>query len=745
MGWKITSDSYADVEFSTVGISSCRVVLDGPGGDRCTIFIPAEDAGAVARPFEERENVSIKEPGGTWYFRGWVRSCASGISGDRSGWEVELWGNLRKLDRLPYMQQVPLDSGATMTWVSRGTLGYDDAGTRLNTAQVIGEVLSYAATPAGLSAGAILTGTTVTAPEMDFAEMTCREVINRVLMWHPDATLRYDHAAGTVLVTRPGSMAVVTVASGGTGSGAVEVEIDSLRREPVAGVTILWEQTSVVDGVTYMTRTPDSAGTAAPALDVVVIDIPIAGEEITTVSQEVLTATVPRGLDDFTAGEWVTFLLANFPQIKAAAPVEGQLVMVSAVQTVDETAKVGLGTVPTYGVDELPAYPRRLVGGSVPPWQSGISAAPVQLTITLRPGPDVADNPALWALFDQGEAKSCELHLNCTGTDAETTTYRTVTAYEAAESPVTGLAADFYAAMSASAPSGVISLSLGTPNVDLAPGKKITLEDGSLVVTGAVIQSVQTDVMTGRQVVRFGPNGVIQPPDFVQLLRAGSRAGRMRNTGGASRTSSEAAGKEIKGGVAAPDHHTARSVPVGWRPFACSQVGEVADGKVSIKVGVGVVHAGTGLSASATPIKVADPFRSYPTEDWTVADVEDGHSIWAKIGLTKTHGYVVTATTTVDIGGTTYNISVDTQQGAYEYAGLDETDRYVTSATRPASAGVDFTGVDAGDACWVYAEIARVSITDGTVTIRPVQTSALVVPMVPVLDEGSAVSMIAAD
>ena len=153
-------------------------------------------------------------------------------------------------------------------------------------------------------------------------------------------------------------------------------------------------------------------------------------------------------------------------------------------QSVDVADKVGLGDVPEPG--GIPKYPRELIGGSIPPWQSGISAAPATITITLRWLGTVA-NPALYKLFDK-ETGLLTLTRELTGTDATSTTYRT-SASTSGETAPEGLAAAYYDAISTESPAGTVVFVGDEIDRTLVPGKKLTTS-GIFTLTGVVIQSV---------------------------------------------------------------------------------------------------------------------------------------------------------------------------------------------------------------------------------------------------------------
>ncbi len=740
MPWTLTSANYSGTSFAAAGISSCQITKNGAGGDSCSLYLPGDSSGTP--PFTELENVTIFAPDGSAAFRGFVDACPRAASATAQGWNVTLLGNLKKLDRITYLQRIQTvddDGEPAVAFLAEGVLGYDQDGVRLNSAETIAEILAFASTAgSGLSTGSILSGTDITLPQMNVDSMTCLEAIRRVLMFHPDASLYLDHASNTVHVTRPASQSVVTRASSGSGSGANQVEQQGKRRYRVNGITIQWKTTSNVNGVEHTHIVTDAVGTSAPALDVVVIPIDLQGQEITTQSQECVTDTIPRFLTDFTLTEWKDFLLKNCPDFAATMPTAGQIKLVSMTQTIDESTKVGLGSIPEVDPDggggpmaAIAAYPRMLIGGSIPLWQAGISAAATRITVKLAPGDDISDNPALYALFDRHDEKTLELDIPVTGTDAQSITYTTATITEG-ESPVLGLALDYFTALNADAPAGIYHRTTLDPDYALAPGKRLTLT-GPWPCIAAVIQQVTLDVFSGKAAVRFGPNGILSPPDMVSLLRAGSRSTRLRNTGSSSRTSSTPSGREIKGTTGgATRSNPATRTTEAYTEYKVKQL-TCSGTSGSVSIGGGTLITGTpGTVADEynnLPIFPAAPIRTVDVSGASSVTVNDGDTIWAKVTYEGVSSYALYGGENTTIGIDPYRITCRLQIAwALPYA-VDHT-AYVAQPTQPPPL-IEGYPAEPGDTVTNYAywPIARIAIADGIMTIHPIQTTPLAPPV----------------
>jgi hypothetical protein len=350
-----------------------------------------------------------------------------------------------------------------------------------------------------------------------------------------------------------------------------------LRRRAVRGVVLTFETVNTVDGQEWIDLTEQTAGSTS-GVDIVRRTITLKGTDTVTQSQQVKTAPLIDNSSSLsTVRDWI---IKHFPDVAETDPVAGNVQVVSVSQVVDVDEKVGSGDVPIVGM--LPKYPRELVGGSIPPWQSGISAAPTTITIVLRWLGDVA-NPALYKLFDK-ETGLLTLTRELTGTDATTTVYRTSTS-TAGETAPDGLAEAYYASISTESPAGTVVFVGDEIDRTLVPGKKLTTT-GLFTLTGVVIQSVTADIFSGRTTVNFGPiNPRISPDDFIALQRAGERAVKPSLTPGALRTSGAVTGSSnVEGAVAGRTGNSVRST--GQNPQRYFTVNQSTATAVTINPGV---------------------------------------------------------------------------------------------------------------------------------------------------------------
>lgn len=639
--WTINGGDFTNDTFAEAGISRVRYTLQNGGQDTASFFLAAGDASADA-PVAEKDDVILTYDS-VVRFRGFVRSVKAVASGRGEGYLVELEGAMMKLARTPLLQQIAV-AGETAEEDGTGysadvTLGYDDEGARMNLAETITDLLLSTAGRHGLTTGTIMASHDVTAPLMEMADATVWTALQRVLAWLPDCVVWFDHAAGTVNVTKPANLAGVSIAGSGNTSGVLLIEKDRKRRLSVNGVIINWKTTATVDGVDKVSITTDSAGTIT-GMDVPVVTIPLMGQNVDILSQEVKAATIPRGVEDFDQATWAAWIKAHIPELSGwdVDTYPDALVIMECEQTVDEDNKTGLGTVPVYGEEELPAYPRMLLGGAVPEWQSGISAAPVKLRIKVRPGEEYADAPGVKAIFGQEEEYTKSFTLDCTGTDAQSITYTTPVIHNDAEEPITGLAADWYAALNAVAPSFQIELAGDEARMDIYPGKKLSLT-GTFAVSNAVVQAVTVDIEEGRTVITTGPQSRLTPADLEELMRAGTRRSPLNSRSGSHRTDATPSGRTFKGAAAAAVKNNGAATPAPSRPMFTAFLAE--PGVVKVTSGAVIHNKPRGLDYWDTFTHKIDGNRTW-TDEAVLDEIEPGDFIWVKITRGQSTGAVFT-------------------------------------------------------------------------------------------------------
>jgi hypothetical protein len=634
--WTVQINANAAVSFQSALISSASVNFQAGGIDQLNLTY-AINATAAA-PCIVNDNIIIAYSG-TVYFRGYVTKIEPYADGEREGYTIVADAKSGNLRRIAYQQQYavgPATPTQAYAFKTRCIVGISNDDELQTTAEAVSDVLTYANSATGVSAGSILPTGAIYFPKFEVVDTSCWEVIQSVLRWHPDAVVYFNHAASTLNVQKPTDLAtIVTKASSGSGSGAKSYRAKPLQRRAVRGVVLTFETTTTVDGVPYTTLTTQTANQTS-GLDIVRRTIALYGPTITTQTQQCITETIPTSTGEVT-GDW---LKDHFPELRDLNFVAGQVAVVSVSQEVDVTKKVGLGSVPMPG--GVARYPRELLAGAIPPWQSGISACPTKVTVVLR-WTGSTWNENLAGLFS-GASKELTLTVDLTGTDAETTTYQT-SASSGGETAPAGLAQSYYDALSTEAPAGTISWVADEVDRSIVPGKRLTLT-GAFPLTNAIIQSVTADIFSGRTTVNYGPiNRGLTPEDFIGLLRGGERAVKPSFTSGAVRTEATQTNPNVKGSVAGSKRNSVRSTPAPAKEYF--QV--LAKTATEVEVLGGKIY-GPLVNASGVLEKIG---RMIDVAGETFS-VSDGDKIWLRVDYINrdtTSSGALTGGSTVTIKG----------------------------------------------------------------------------------------------
>jgi hypothetical protein len=618
MSWTIQRGGGAVVSFADARISGAQCSFNAGGIDSASLTL-AKDATTSPAPFTVNEAITIAYSG-TTYFVGYVTQVEPYADGGPEGWTVNCNGKQGNLARITYQQEYATGAGNTLAYKTRCVLGLALNGTAETTAQSITDIVQYAQSATGVSAGSILATGAIYYPKIEVVDATAWECIGQVMRWHPDAVLYFDHVSSTLNVKKPSALTpIITKAMSGNGSGARQYRVKPLTRRAVNGVVLTFETSNTVDGNTYTSITQQTAG-ATSGLDIVRRTIALNGTDTVIQEQECLTETIPQTTGAVTG----TWLIDHFPDLKGLNLGAGMVSVVSIDQEVDTARKVGLGSIPETG--GVPRYPRELVGGSVPPWQSGVSACPVKVTVVLR-WVGTAENDNIRELFS-GAKKELTLTVDLTGTDCETTTYRT-SATTGGETAPAGLAQSYYDALSSEPQAGSVTWVDTEIDRSIVPGKKLTLT-GHHPVTGAVIQSVVADIFSGRITVGYGPiNTRLAPQDFIALQRGGERAAKPSFSGSAVRTSGALSGKSnVSGSVAARQRNSVRAAPPPPKKFftvlaKTNTSVEVASGQVKtpeIDGSGNLTKIGKTLTVAASTLSVANGDKIWLRLTHTLSD-----------------------------------------------------------------------------------------------------------------------------
>jgi len=376
---------------------------------------------------------------------------------------------------------------------SRVILCQTIAGDRQDSRLQIIEAIDWAiARGAPLAKGLIDSAIAVEVPWEECVDISCAEVVRKMLRWSPDAVCWFDYSAPvpTLNITKAASMTAAEIAVGGTApaefSGLTVLSREDLQ---VPGVLLRYEQTHTVDGECWCSVVEDSAGDVDDPR-AIVSTVELSGPSLSYARQKIVVETWPVDLKS------KAFWADNCPALQAI-PVAA-FTITSAI--VNET-----GGAPD------PAYPRYLTEGSIQDWMliSGVTRATEYTLI------------AEAAVVIGGIVKQEKFSFRVWATDLTTKTYSVLTGADMGEPLPVGVAAKLYASWNRLQWQGQIILSNVECPLAAYMGRKINLTGGRLewAAMAAVVVAQTDDIDTGETTVEFGPAKSLGMDDLLTLLR----------------------------------------------------------------------------------------------------------------------------------------------------------------------------------------------------------------------------------
>ena len=309
------------------------------GMDVCFVHVEGSAVGAE-RVFAHGESVTVARNGVTWFVGRVTRVPASG-AGEGEGLVYRLSGPWWFLEQLVARQQWSVRGGAGSAWTSRLILGQGADGSRLTTGGVIARMVADAVDAgAPLQAGVI--DPALYAPLDEVREVTCAQVIQAMLRWHPDCAAWFDYASAPVPTWHCRKRSALPAVTLSVGSAPLaEVRGVTARHDLAAPAVVLHYEVSVEgDGGTMLDIVTDAApaGATGREFGAVVGTIPLraasaGGGAVTDAALAV--GAVPKSGGGLAAG---------FLEALAAVPYSGSVVLVERAGDLGATG-AGLGSV----------------------------------------------------------------------------------------------------------------------------------------------------------------------------------------------------------------------------------------------------------------------------------------------------------------------------------------------------------------------------------------------------------------
>lgn len=452
-------------------------------------------------------------------FKGRVVKRPVRDEGGAGGWTItaeSAWGDLR---RIVLTQSWKSWNPATETLVDmevpRVVLGISSTGTIQTTGATLKEIVTHAAAKGALIAAGTISPS-LTVPPTELVDTVCDTALRQILAYHPDHVAWIEDGE-SLHVRPPSALATITVDPCAEG---MEVDHDPQTAEIPGGVTIVWERTHEVDGEAKIERIHQSAGATSGWPPPLLMTIPLAGTSVTTKTQVIETRTLP------VPGETSATLAKNFlkgivPQLADAANAD---LLITAYEVefadprldemddeMDDTVNPNSKPINRES-DEVEDFPRMLVGGQVQPWfPSSVKQYDALLNVSIRyNGND--------AKVRQFAGKGLEISEPITITNALPRTYSVGEEITAAESPIEGLAASYFSAISGARDEGAIRADLMGQWRDLRPGRRVVVT-GKFSTPSPII-SADYDLLSQTVSAGFGAGEYLNPKSIAELAKA---------------------------------------------------------------------------------------------------------------------------------------------------------------------------------------------------------------------------------
>lgn len=478
----------------------------------------------------------------TW-FRGRVRSMPRSAEAGGESVAYEVLGGWDLLERRAYLQAFaepdePFEPESTLSAVLRGrvVLSQSAAGAKVSLAAALTDVVDFAiASGAPLAVGTINVGA-LTVPWDEVTDLSCAEVVQRLLQWAPDAVCWFDYSVD------PPAFNCVRRATGTLGSQSflIRPAVDPDENEPytpfdsislrprydllVSNVVLIYIATNTENSSAWETTSRDvwPGGSTGREDGALVRTIQLAGSvyNSTVLEQRVKAAVIPSvvrsgystpitsGGDFATLSWWWT---KHAPELA------------SSNVTIKSFKRGGLTRIAPTPPDEAPAVQPtyELLDGAVTDWMRERAGVEVEAqTITADVEIEVAD---------PNDATKVHrlLHpvtVTVTAINSDRSLYQFLESdsFQPAEAKPTGLAAALHAALSALQYDGRFEIVQDECERWAAPGDVVSLDGGPTAweTMGALVQQTEFHIDHGRTVVTVGPAKHLGPDDLVELYRS---------------------------------------------------------------------------------------------------------------------------------------------------------------------------------------------------------------------------------
>lgn len=512
--WTI-SQGGSQKTFDSLGIEDASLVFRSQAPDMLSFTVLTDyDSDAL---WAYLDDVTVQRDGSTWFVGKAMEPRRVGTSG-RESITYTIVGPWFQLERITYQQTHARLYSASLTTRtnSRVILGTDTDGDRLNSQEVITEVVDYALS---VVSGFLQLDNDSRAVEFPYEEMSslsCAEAIKRALRWSPDVVTWFDYTTTppTLHLDERGDLASadLVIADVVISQNEIRPRPDLVRDR----VEVKFEYVNSFDGDQYTTIVEQVAGTDSTGLKTLVLDYQLQGNTFVVQEQAVRAETIQKD----SAAWWKK---RHSKLVNATVST-----IANDSQTAVDDGEANDGT----------SYSRQLITGSIADWMS-------QGTCKQEIVADVTYTPA------GGVQTTEKLSLTITGTNATTKTYRKVNLTQEAEPEPTGLAQAILDSIETLHYEGSVDLAEDEAGATRYLGNVLNISGGRTAweTMDAMIVEESLSLGGGRTRLTFGPPRYLAPDQLFAL----SRQTRERRAGDATARSSAVIGAKTEASIRYPE------------------------------------------------------------------------------------------------------------------------------------------------------------------------------------------------
>lgn len=539
--WKINGTDAA-----SLGINRLSLKQVSQGAAEFSFRIPGAMDATVSYPY--RSELTLHRNSDCW-FRGVVITLPR--SGSPRAEHVEIVAQ----DAWWYLEQIVFEqdwavyaSGAvTSASKARCILGRDADGNIQTNGQVIREVLQWAIdSGAPIAIGTIDLDAQIPADEVQ--DLTCSQVIQRMIRWAPDCVCYWTYPASTPTFhcryRRNLTAATFALSAGSPNS---EINITARPDLVLPAVVLKYERTDTVNNQSYSALTVDKYPLTASGREIgaFVGTVNLAGFSQSSMYQQVKTEDIQT--DD------LAWWKLKFPWMADAAKTKN--ITFHSVTRSGAKCPDGVDGSGNIQYKLLNGLPREVKDGQVVDWmQKDAGEETISATFAYtRVNEDGTEE----------EVEGQNLNVTITATDATNRVYWRQTSYTSGDVIPSGLAQKLYASNSELHYQGSVSIVEQECTGIYTVGKVLNITGGRPEWTSmrALIQSVIFDLDAGRTTVNFGPPTHLGFADLVELLKTTRRIVTPSFQAGRSMASLSDSDNTIPGGQNAPRSNSTSGLP----------------------------------------------------------------------------------------------------------------------------------------------------------------------------------------